>query len=291
MQAIIKPTEALKIVPAWRVDRFTGQTRLPGGIAAPLQRYGWISQPKLSVVYAFGDRANLYANWGRTFQVLTGSQAPAYLTAGQQTFAPSANTGQEIGLKLLPVDGMQLRIAAWRQDATDEVANMPSTGTTVDLGRTRRQGLDFQINAELGRAWTLWASHALQEARVVSAHTDTGVSLAGKEVFSTPRYISNLGVDYQPDERWKFGLVARMQGDYFIDEDNSAGKYGGFKLIDASVRYQINSSTSVDLQIRNLGNQRYEYVWYDNFFWGGDDQPMFSPGDGRSGFVALNWTR
>lgn len=289
VQAIITPSEALKIVPAWRVDRFSGSTRLPGGVQAPLQDYGWISQPKLSVVYALNPRANLYANWGRTFQVLTGSRAPAYMTAGQPTFGHSVNTGQEIGLKLLPSPGVQMRIAAWRQDATDEVANMPSTGTTVDLGQTRRQGLDLQVNAQLGEAWTLWASHAVQEARVVSARTASGVSLAGREVFSTPRYISNFGADYQPNAQWKFGLVARMQGDYYIDELNAAGKFGGFKLLDASARYHVSERLSVDMQVRNLTNRRYEYVWYDNFFWGGEEKPMYSPGNGRSFFVSFNW--
>ena len=36
---------------------------------------------------------NVYANWGRTFQVLTGSTAPAYMTVGQASYKPSINTG------------------------------------------------------------------------------------------------------------------------------------------------------------------------------------------------------
>uniref|UniRef100_UPI00036BD510 TonB-dependent receptor n=1 Tax=Xanthomonas sp. SHU 199 TaxID=1591174 RepID=UPI00036BD510 len=45
LQAVLQPTAALKIVPAFRVDRFSGDTTLPGGVHAPLQRYGWIDQP------------------------------------------------------------------------------------------------------------------------------------------------------------------------------------------------------------------------------------------------------
>lgn len=288
VQAVFNPVESLKIVPALRVDKFSGSTRLPGDVRASLQSYGWIKQPKLSVVYAVAPAANLYANWGRTFQVLTGSTAPAYLTEGQAAYRPSINTGTEIGIKLSPVAGTEARIAAWRQDATDEVANMPSTGTTVGLGQTRRQGLDMQVASRVGERWTLWASHALQEAKVVSAFTGTGDSLAGKEVFSTPRYISNLGIDYQLDERWKLGMQGRMQGGYYIDELNEQGKYGGFKVLDASARYTLSDRFSIDLQLRNLADREYEYVWYDNFFWGGDDQPMFSPAPGRSAYVSFN---
>ncbi|MDG9783300.1 TonB-dependent receptor [Metapseudomonas otitidis] len=288
VQAVIQPTEQLKIIPAYRLDRFSGETELPGGIKADLQDYGWIRQPKLSVVYSLTPDLNVYANWGRTFQILTGSREPAYLTAGQKAFKPSINTGKEVGVRFNPVNGTETRIALWQQDATDEVANMPSTGTTVGLGKTRRRGVDLQLTAELDEHWSLWASHSIQEAKVVSAFTASGQSLAGKEVFSTPRHISNLGADYRLNDDWRFGLQARAQGDYYIEELNQQGKYGGYALLDASVNYRLTPTTSLDLQVKNLTDRQYEYVWYDNFFWGGADQPMFSPAPGRTAYLSLN---
>ncbi len=139
-----------------------------------MQDYGWIEQPKLSVMYSLTPAVNLYANWGQTFQVLTGSRAPAYLTAGQASFKPSINTGKEGGFRFDPFVGTEARIAVWQQDATDEVANMPSTGTTVGLGETRRRGVDLQVNAILNDQWMVWASHSIQEAKVLSAVTGTG---------------------------------------------------------------------------------------------------------------------
>jgi len=288
VQAVIQPTEQLKIIPAYRLDRFSGETELPGGIKADLQDYGWIRQPKLSVVYSLTPDLNVYANWGRTFQILTGSREPAYLTAGQKAFKPSINTGKEVGVRFNPVNGTETRVALWQQDATDEVANMPSTGTTVGLGKTRRRGVDLQLTAELDEHWSLWASHSIQEAKVVSAFTASGQSLAGKEVFSTSRHISNLGADYRLNDDWRFGLQARAQGDYYIEELNRQGKYGGYALLDASVNYRLSPTTSLDLQVKNLTDRQYEYVWYDNFFWGGADQPMFSPAPGRTAYLSLN---
>lgn len=289
LQAIINPTEKLKIIPAYRVDRFTGSTRLnlTGGTAS-LQDYGWIDQPKLSVVYSLTPGTHLYANWGRSFQVLTGSREPAYLTPGQAAYKPSINTGKELGVKFKPMAGTEARVAFWQQDATDEVANMPSTGTTVGLGQTRRKGIDFQLTSRVTDALTVWFSHALQEAKVVSAYTASGASLAGKEVFSTPRYISNLGAEYKATPRVRLGVQGRAQGNYYIDDLNAQGKYGGFAVLDASLRYTISPATSLDLQLKNLTDRQYEYVWYDNFFWGGADQPMFSPAPGRSGYLSLN---
>lgn len=288
IQAVIEPTDSLKIIPAFRVDRFSGDTSLPGDVNASLQDYGWIQQPKLSVVYSVTPEVSLYGNWGRTFQILTGSAAPAYMTAGLAEFDPSINTGKEIGIKYNPFAGTEARLAVWQQTATDEVANMPSTGTTVGLGKTKRRGIDLQVTSQLNDQWTLWASHAIQEAKVESAFTADGTSLAGKEVFSTPRYVSNVGANYQLTPVWRLGMQARTQGDYYIDELNEQGKYGGFAVLDASVRYDLSDTTSIDFQVKNLTDSEYEYVWYDNFFWGGDDQPMFSAAPGRSGFLSLN---
>lgn len=287
VQGIYQPIEALKIVPAYRVDRFDGDTRLPGGITGPLQRYGTIEQPKLSVVYAFTDSTNVYANWGRTFQVLTGSTAPAYLTPGQGAMNPSTNTGMELGMKFSPFAGSQARIAVWQQDAANEVSNMPATGTTVTLGKTRRRGVDAQISAQLGEKWTVWASHAYQEAKIERDGRDASVSLEGREVAATPRYISNVGVDYQATEALQFGLQGRAQGDYYLEERNVAGKYGGFAVLDLSARYDINPRWSVDVQMKNATDRKYDYAWYDSFFWE-QPQPMFSPAAGRSLHIAFN---
>lgn len=287
IQAVIQGSPNIKVVPAFRVDSFSGSTRLnTTGQSAGLQDYGWIPQPKLSLVYTLRPGTHAYANWGRTFQVLTGSSAPAYMISGQAAYRPSINTGKEIGIKFSPKPQSEFRVAVWQQDATDEVANMPSTGTTVGLGQTQRQGLDLQASQQLNRQWRVWLSHAIQEARVISGTVD-GVSLAGKEVFSTPRYVSNLGMEYKPAEKWNLGLQGRAQGDYYIDNLNAQGKYGGFAVLDSNVRYAINRQTSINLQVRNLSDRKYEYVWFDNFFWGGADQPMFSPAAGRSAYVSV----
>ncbi|MBH1816815.1 TonB-dependent receptor [Stenotrophomonas maltophilia] len=287
VQAIYQPMDALKIVPAYRVDRFDGDTHLLGGVTGELQRYGTIEQPKLSVVYALSPQTNVYANWGRTFQVLTGSTAPAYLTPGQGPMQPSTNTGMEVGLKFSPFAGSQARLAIWQQAAANETSNMPATGTTVTLGKTRRRGVDAQFSAQLGENWTVWASHAYQEAKVAQDHRGAALSLEGHEVAAVPRYISNVGVDFQATPALQLGVQGRAQGDYYLEESNVAGKYGNFAVLDLSASYEINPTWSVDLQVRNATGREYAYVWYDSFFWQ-QDQPMFSPAAGRSVFVGLN---
>ncbi len=287
VQAIYQPVEALKIVPAYRVDRYSGNTRLVDDTTGKLQRYGNINQPKLSVVYALTPSANVYANWGRTAQVLTGGTAPAYLTPGQTAMSPSTNTGMELGLKFSPFQGTQARLAVWQQDAENEISNMPATGTTVQLGKTRRRGVDAQITAQLDERWTVWASYAYQEAKIERDGRLAVESLEGNEVAAVPRYISNVGVDFRATDELKFGLQGRAQGDYYLEERNVAGKHGSFAVLDLSASYQIDPTWSVDLQVKNATGREYAYVWYDSFFQS-QVQPMFSPSAGRQLYIGLN---
>jgi iron complex outermembrane receptor protein len=124
---------------------------------------------------------------------------------------------------------------------------------------------------------------------VISALGANGVSLAGKEVFSTPRHITNVSLDYKHSDSWRFGLQGRSQGSYYIDNPNEQGKFGGFVLFDANVRYAISPRTSIDVQVKNIADRNYEYAWYDNFFWPASQaQPMFSSGNGRAAYISLN---
>ncbi|MFX7866303.1 TonB-dependent receptor, partial [Acinetobacter baumannii] len=80
------------------------------GVSYGIQDYGYIRQPKLSVVYAPIREASLYANWGRTFQV--GAGAAAY-KSNNNDLRPSINDGWETGVKFTPVDWLDGRVAVW----------------------------------------------------------------------------------------------------------------------------------------------------------------------------------
>ena len=63
--------------------------------------------------------------------------------------------------------------------------------------------------------------------------------LTGKEVFSTPRYITNVGMDYQATADLRVDLQGRAQSSYFIDDLNTQGKYGGYVLFVEDGRLQF----------------------------------------------------
>ncbi|WP_414651535.1 TonB-dependent receptor [Herbaspirillum sp. UBA812] len=280
VQAVIKPVESLRIIPGYRVDHVGGRFNDPSrGVSYGIQDYGYIRQPKLSVVYAPIREASLYANWGRTFQV--GAGAAAY-KSNNNDLRPSINDGWESGVKFTPVDWLDGRVAVWEQRASDEVKrrlNDP-TGDSENVGRTQRKGVDLQINLRASKRTTLWLAYSRQRSEIITPDP-TAPNTLGKEIDHVPRQVYSGGIDYQATADLKLSASVNGQGSYYLTTANTGGKYGGYTLFNASATYQVNDKLSLELQLKNLANRYYEYVWIN-------DQTRHAPGDGRAVYLSAN---
>ena len=74
------------------------------------------------------------------------------------------------------------------------------------------------------------------------------------------------------------------QTNYYLERENTKGTYGGYVLMNLGATYKVNESVSVDLQLKNLTNRYYEYVWYDP---DGAQASLHSPGDGRALYAGI----
>lgn len=285
VQAEIKPFESLKIVPAYRVDKISGDfTNEMTGADYDINDYGLIKQPKLSVVYSPFTFASVYANWGRTFQVGTG--AAAYkVPPRNEDLAPSINEGWETGIKFTPVAWMDGRVAYWRQDATGEVSrrlNDPS-GESDNVGETKRWGYDLQMNMRPGERTELWMSYSWQYSKILEPSAALPGS-KGKEIDHVPHHLYSAGASYQATPALQLTAWMNGQTNYYLERENTQGTYGGYVLMNLGAVYKVSETLSVDLQLKNLTDRYYEYAWYDP---DGANASLHSPGDGRALYAGL----
>ncbi|RMN08165.1 putative TonB-dependent receptor [Pseudomonas syringae pv. coriandricola] len=285
VQAEIKPFESLKIVPAYRVDKIQGDfTNEMTGTDYDINDYGLIKQPKISVVYSPWDAASFYANWGRTFQVATG--AAAYKVPPRNTdLAPSINEGWETGIKFTPADWVDGRVAYWQQEASGEVSrrlNDPS-GESDNVGETRRWGYDVQMNLHPDERTEIWLAYSWQYSKILQPSATLPGS-KGREIDHIPHHLYNAGISY--DATPALQLTAWMNGQthYYLERENTKGTYGGYVLMNLGATYKVTQSVSVDLQLKNLTDRYYEYVWYDP---DGAQGSLHSPGDGRALYTGV----
>ncbi|MPQ84139.1 TonB-dependent receptor [Pseudomonas sp. MAFF 730085] len=285
VQAEIKPFESVKIVPAYRVDKIQGNfTNEMTGTDYDINHYGLIKQPKLSVVYSPWDVASVYANWGRTFQVGTG--AAAYKIPPRDTdLAPSINDGWETGIKFTPADWVDGRVAYWQQEASGEVSrrlNDPS-GESDNVGETRRWGYDLQVNLHPNDRTELWLAYSWQYSKILQPSATLPDS-KGQQIDHIPNHLYNAGISYNATPALQLTAWMNGQTDYYLERENTQGRYGGYVLMNLGATYKVTPSVSVDLQLKNLTNRYYEYVWYDP---DGAQGSLHSPGDGRALYTGV----
>ena len=278
VQAVFLPVPGLKIIPGYRVDKVQGDFSDPSKqVHYPIQDYGLIRQPKFSAVYSPWQAASIYANWGKTFQV--GAGAGAYQSNANR-LRPSMNEGWEAGVKFKPIAWADGRIALWRQDASDEVKrklNDP-TGDSENVGKTRREGIDLQLNVHQGERHSAWFAYSRQRTRIVEPDPAAPATL-GKEIDHVPGHLYSAGYDFELSPAVKLSAWGNGQGDYFLTTANTGAKYGAYALLNLGLTYRVSRSLSLDMQLKNLADRYYEYVWVNNV-------TRHAPGDGRALYVS-----
>jgi len=277
VQAILEPAPWLRVTPAWRIDWVGGDfiNRL-GGAAAPVNDYGSINQPKLSVAILPAEGVTLYGNWGRTFQIGLGSGA--YLIPPRAVdLAPSINEGWELGVRYRLGSRAEARIAWWQQSASGEIARKLNDplGDFENVGATDRKGLDVQMSVRPVDGLSLWGAIAWQKATIRTPPPATP-QLAGNEIDHTPRWLWSGGVDWSPISAMTVSLSGRGQSSYFLTSANAEGKWGALAVFDASISYRLDEALELGLAVRNLTSDYHEYVWWDGA------QSLHSPAAGRN---------
>lgn len=277
VQAIIEPAQWLRITPSYRIDWVGGDfaNRL-GKTVAPINDYGSIDQPKLSVAILPADGVTLYGNWGRTFQIGLGSGA--YLIPPRTVdLAPSLNEGWELGAKYQLADTFEARIAYWQQSATGEIARKLNDplGDFENVGATDRKGVDVQANVRPLPGLSIWGALAWQQATITIPSPSTP-QFAGNEIDHTPRWLWSGGIDWSPTEALSVLISGRGQSSYHLTSANAEGKWGQMTVFDASLFYKLNEQVELGLTVKNLGDAYYEYVWWDGA------QTLHSPANSRN---------
>ncbi len=227
---------------------------------------------------------NVYGNWGRTFQI--GVTAAAYkIPPRTSDLEPSINTGWELGFKFSPRQWLNGRIAWWRQTAADEVRRRlkDPSGDSDNIGRTRRHGLDVQVNLAPIESLDVWFAYAWQDSKILVPDPAAPASL-GRQIDHVPHHLFSAGIEYQatPDLRLSAGLTG--QSDYYLERTNATPKHGSSLNVQLGASWRATSSLELELQVRNLTDDFHEYVWWDG------TQSLHSPADPRAVYGAVKLT-
>ncbi len=220
--------------------------------------------PVAGLRFRAGADWNLYASFGRGFETPTFSEL-GYRADGEPGLAfglkPARSDNGEIGSKWRWRNGGKLDVALFQSDTRDELAVYGSSGgrtTYQNVGRARRRGIEFAVDAPLATDWRAQIAYTLLDARFMQASGCVNgdcVVAAGARIPGVPRQQFYGELRWGADRGWHAGLDVFAVSAVYADDANAA-RAPGYGLLGADFGYVARVS----------GATVAPFVRFDNLF-------------------------
>ncbi|HNP34824.1 MAG TPA: TonB-dependent receptor [Woeseiaceae bacterium] len=185
---------------------------------------------------------------------------------------------------------------------------LTNEGFFENVGRTRRKGLEINVDGILAGSATWFINYTYLDAQfresltLPSPHSPAAINgeifvAMGDKLPLVPAQLLKMGIQFNPAERLVFaGDVLANSGFYMRgDEGNDRERIGSFAVLNLRADYQINEQVQVFLNIDNVLDEKYE-----TFGLFGDatevlgpaisDKRFFSPGMPRAAWIGVQLT-
>ncbi|HYC94897.1 MAG TPA: TonB-dependent siderophore receptor, partial [Sphingomicrobium sp.] len=213
-----------------------------------------VTSPRAALTYAPIEALSLYASWGRSFRYNQGADA-----AGS-SFPPERGEALEGGLKYELMNGrIGGTLSLYRITKDNLLVNDPAnSGFSIAAGRARSKGVEFDVNARIGRRLTLTGVYAYTDARIVE---DTRPALVGSGLSNVPKHSGAL-YGYWQSNKSEPGSIGIGAGITYVGERPGDDIASGFRLPDyltarVNLAYQLDRNFSVHLDAENLFDKYY----------------------------------
>lgn len=231
------------------------------------------TSPQLGVVFRASPELSVYATYGENFRPLSGTDAQG------NGFKPNQSASLEAGAKFsLGTFGGTVSVFEVRQENI-LVVDDPSAFTLAAIGKARSQGLEIDLQGEVARDLSLWASYAYVDAKTSNAFNDANFGVpvpAGTRLLNVPRHSLSL----QLVQSLAVGGRGLQVGGGMVHVGERSGEFTtDFKLpaytvARAFAAYAVTKATTLRLDVDNLFDETY----YTNSF-----SPLWvQPGTPRS---------
>ncbi|QHL86564.1 TonB-dependent receptor [Nibribacter ruber] len=262
-QAQITPMERLNVMAALRYDRldyaFDNYLAPSAFTGAPDEKNGFRQfSPKIGLTYDLGTSKGVYTNYSLGFAPPQISEL--YRGVKVPTLQPAQYHSYEVGgwmsflqhkayldLSLYQMEGAQEIISVRLEDGTYQNQN---------AGQTRHQGVEYTLHYEPTSALAFrWSGTNARHWFV--QYQEKGKDLAGNEMATAPRFLTNAEVTYRPNyvKGLRLSLEWQHVGKYYMDPANSE-YYCGYNLLSARVGYTLHGFETW-VNVLNMANALY----------------------------------
>ncbi|MBW8772672.1 MAG: TonB-dependent receptor [Gemmatimonadetes bacterium] len=225
-----------------------------------------ILSPKLGGLLHLPHAFDLYANVSRGFRQTDG-------VIEDPTLPFITTWAYETGLKL-DTRGVRASVALFRMDVSDEQSFDPVTLSSSSGGKSRRQGVEVDLQARLAPAWTLTTDVTFTDAKYQRLITEEGDTLSGARVYNTAKYAGSAGLAWGPAGSIFNGALSTNVVGPYAPFDEPGVTLDPYALLHANAGARVGR-TLLQLGVRNLLDQKYPELRAGGFVVPGQPRTVY----------------
>lgn len=211
------------------------------------------TSPRAAATFMLTDGLSAYASWGRSFRYNQGADAEG------DAFPAEIGEAYEGGFKYKLLDGRVTgTLSVFRINKDNILVNDPgNNGFQVAAGSARSEGVEFDVNAQLGRL-SLTGVYAYTDARITE---DTRPAFVGSGLSNVPKH-SGAVYGFWQSNAAEPGSVGIGAGLTYVGERPGDDVNSGFRLPDyltarVNLSYQITPGLAVQVDAENLFDEYF----------------------------------
>jgi len=252
VQDLVKFGECWRVLAGLRHSRYRQEDRaIDAGRRTRTSRS--VNTPRLGVLYRLSAENAVFASLGESFS----PQVYSYATlAPGQVPEPERGRQFEVGIKHTALDERLVAgLTAFRIAKQNVATPSPADPTlSVLTGEQTVRGIEADLSARLGDAWSAIASYAWLEGEV---SRDNAIRV-GSRLVNTPRHQASLWLrhDFRALPGVAAGIGAFLVGRREAELPNS-WTVPGYGRIDAALHWKVGATLDLSLHVKNLADKTY----------------------------------
>jgi len=234
------------------------------------------------VNYKFYKESYAYISFTKSFRYPLLDELYSFYTNTVNTrLNPQKSYDYEIGLRYYFNDNIYSNINFFRIYTYDEIFLNPVTYNNENLdGKTRRDGIEFSLNAKVFSWLTLFTNYSYINAKIKDGQYE------GKNIPNVPKHKASFGLTSDITKELSLYLDCIYVGSrpFISDFSNSFDKQKDYLVFNTKITYK-NKNIRAFLDINNLFNKKYsEYGVLGGF----PVEKAYYPSPGRNFLIGLS---
>ena len=197
----------------------------------------------------------LRGGWGQGFRVPSLNEL-FFPNFGVPTLGPEKSQTSEIGADQVLFEGkVNWSGTLFRTDYHDLIQIVrasPTTSAPQNVGQSRIDGVELEVELKPWEVWTLTGSYT---------HLEANERPSGEELLRTPKNTLGFSVGFTPSKKWE----TRLEGHLVSSREESTGtnsrnKTKGYLRFDLFAQYRFADWIRAYLRVENLADRHYSEV-------------------------------